>query len=95
MILESSVGHREGCVWGGAGQGEKQIVDPVNRRSCSNTTRNSLSIARSCNAAMRRRKRAIRGVALLTQKVKSFNNDQADVFIAVSQVRSGQLGILG
>jgi hypothetical protein len=44
---------------------------------------------------MRRRKRAIRGVALLTQKVKSFNSDQADVFIAISQVHSGQLGILG
>ncbi len=51
--LETSVEHREGCACGGAGQGT--------------TTRNSCSIARSCNAGLRRHKRAIRSVALLTQ----------------------------
>ena len=54
--LESSVGQGGECVCGGAGQGA--------------TTRNSGSISRSCNAAMRRRKRAIRPVAWLTQRVK-------------------------
>ncbi len=52
LNLESSVEQREGCVWGGAGQGT--------------ATRNSHSIARSCNAGMRHPKRAIHGVALLT-----------------------------
>ena len=47
--LETAVGQGGGCVCGGAGQGA--------------TTRNSQSIPRSCNAAMRRRRRAVRPVA--------------------------------
>jgi hypothetical protein len=47
------------------------------------------------NAAMCRHKRAIRGVALLTQWVKTFNTDKAYVFKALSTVHSGQLRILG
>jgi len=81
MNLESSVGHREGCAWGGAGQGA--------------TTRNSCFIARSCNADMRRPKRAICGVALLTQRVKPFISENVSVFNTVSTLNSGQLRILG
>jgi len=50
LNLESSVGRREGGFCGGAGQGIK--------------TSNSCSIARSYNAAMRRHKRANRGVTM-------------------------------
>jgi|GEM_PF-3901732 len=55
--LESSVGRGEGCVCGGAGQGT--------------TMRNSYSIAKSCNAALRRRKRALHPVAWSTRKVNT------------------------
>jgi len=44
---------------------------------------------------MRRRKRAIRGVALLTQRVKPFNLNKAYDFKAISKEHSGQLRILG
>jgi len=52
ITLESSVGRREGSVCGGAGQGI--------------TTSNSCSIAMTHNAAMRRHKRANRGVTMFT-----------------------------
>jgi hypothetical protein len=44
---------------------------------------------------MRRHKRAIRGVALLTQWVKPFNTVKAYVFKAINTVHSGQLRNLG
>jgi hypothetical protein len=53
------------------------------------------SAAIRSNAAMRRHKRAIRGVALLTQWVKPFNTVKAYVFKAINTVHSGQLRILG
>ena len=49
IILETAVGQSEGCAHEGAEQGA--------------TTRNSDSIPRSCNAAMRPQGRAIRPVA--------------------------------
>ena len=81
MILESSVEHREGCVRGGAWQGT--------------TTRNSGSIARSCNAARCRHERTIRGVAPFTQKMKLPDPDKALIFRTLNIANSGQLGILG
>jgi hypothetical protein len=44
---------------------------------------------------MRRQKRAIRGVALLTQWVKPLNTGKAYVFKPINTVHSGQLRILG
>jgi len=79
--LESSVGRGEVCVCGGAGQGA--------------TTSNSHSIARSCNAAMCRRKRAIGPVAALTQQVNPLGPRFLDSFNGLVRTRSGQLKILG
>jgi heptosyltransferase I len=53
------------------------------------------SAAIRSNAVMRRHKRAIRGVALLTQWVKPFNTVKAYVFKAINTVHSGQLRNLG
>ena len=66
FILESSVEHREEYVCGGAVQGT--------------ATRNSRSIPRSCNAAIRHHKRAIRGAALLTLWVNVINIKLFHVF---------------
>ena len=79
--LESLVGHREGCTCGGGGQGA--------------TTRNSGSIARSCNAAMRRHKCAIRGVTLLTHGVNVQLGYKLHISKDLSNPDSGQLRILG
>ncbi len=81
MILESSVGHREGRVWDVPGQGA--------------TTRNSDSIARSCNEAMGRPKRAIRGVATFTRQVSEATSIATYFFNALNCHRSDQLRILG
>ncbi len=81
IILESSVEHREGCACGGAGQGT--------------TTRNSCSIARSCNAAMCHHKRAIRSVTPFTRQVNVSSSNKFLIFNILGIVTSGQLGILG
>ncbi len=77
MNLESSVGQGEVCVCGGAGQGV--------------TTRNSRSIPRSDNAAMGRRKRAIRLVAWFIQPV---NRNSKTNHICINSLASGWSGQL-
>jgi len=79
--LESSVERGGMCACGGAGQGAR--------------TRNSYSIARSCNAAMCRRKRAIRPVAALTRQVNLLWARLSLHLIGLGPARSGQLRILG
>ena len=79
--LESSVEHREEYVCGSAVQGTM--------------TRNSHSIPRSCNAAMRCRKRAIRGAALLTHWVSMTNYKVFIIFNHLVARTSGQLRNLG
>ncbi|MCU7847311.1 MAG: hypothetical protein KZQ89_04780 [Candidatus Thiodiazotropha sp. (ex Lucinoma kastoroae)] len=81
MILDSSVEHCEGCGCGGAGQ--------------DTTTRNSCSIVRSCNAAMRHHKRTIRGVAMLINKVDFPGAKKVHNFNLFGIMHSGQLRILG
>jgi len=73
--LESSVENREGSVCGGARQGT--------------TTRNSCSIARSCNAAMCRHKRAVH------PEDEGPNPEKALIFSTLNIANSGQLEILG
>ena len=79
--LESSVGRCKRCICGGAGQGTM--------------TRNSYSIPRSCNAAMRHHKCAICTVVLFTYMV----NFNADIifyhFNCLNSVASGLLRNLG
>ncbi len=79
--LESSVEHREGCFGGGAGQGI--------------TTRNSCSIASSYNAAMRRHRCAIFGVAMFTRRVNVSHVKNTRYFKSLRLVHSGQLRIPG
>jgi len=81
MILESSVGQVEGYVCGGVGQGIR--------------TRNSYSIPRSYNAAIRRRKRAVLPVASFIHWVKNFNSINRFDKHALAMFLSGQLRIPG
>jgi hypothetical protein len=79
--LETAVGRGGVCGCGGAGQGV--------------TTRNSTTIPRSYNAAMRRHSRTIRLVAWITRKVNTWISIILRHFNILLNVRSGQLPFLG
>ncbi len=81
FILETSVGRGRVCGYGGAGQGAMR--------------RNSSSIPTSCNAAMRRQKRAICPVAIVTRWVRRSGCGKVKRNKALWVAKSGQLRFLG